>query len=129
MIKSFKLCVRVIPCFVASLSLVNPNVTMSASKTVVKLGSSVNITCTADGYPLANHLSYFELHDPTNNDTKLTLNGTTVTYHISNVSRLDGGEYDCTVTQELMEILQGSSKLNLTVYGKPVFSLLFNGGA
>ena len=122
-----KLCIRVILVFVASLSLVDPNVTMSASKTVVKLGSSVNITCTADGYPPAKHLSYFKLHDPTNrliNDTKLTLNGTTVTYHISNVSRLDEGEYDCIVTQKLNETLQGSSKLNLTVYGKLGFIFL-----
>ena len=94
----------------------------------VKLESSVSITCTADGYPPPNNLSYFQLYDPANdliNYTALSLNGTgttyTVTYYISSVSGLDGGEYDCTVILNLMETLQGSSKLNMTVYGKPFF--------
>ena len=97
---------------------------MSASKMAVKLGSSVSITCTADGYPPPNHRSYFKLHDPTNHlidEKKFTLNDTTVTYYISNVSGLDGGEYDCTVILNLMKTLQGSSKLNMPVYGKPFF--------
>jgi len=102
---------------------VSPQVSLTISQPVAKLGSSVSIVCTAKSYPPANDTSFFHLsspHDPNFSSNQSAAVGTGVEYHINHVTRSDGGEYGCVVIIEgYPQALQSNTvKQNLTVYGK-----------
>ena len=96
------------------------------STEVAKLGSNVTFTCSAESYPPADNVDFFQLHHPSDHSIPhnlLRLVGTSVQYHVANASQSDGGEYDCVVS--VPEIpdgghLQNESTTHLTVYGKPL---------
>lgn len=101
-----------------------PYVQLNVSKEVVKLGSSVTISCSAESYPPANNVAFFQLQHPSESDIShslLTLLDNGVEYHVANASGSDGGEYDCIVNvYETLDgwLSQNQSKTYLTVYGK-----------
>ena len=109
-----------------------PVVQLYVSQSVAKSGSSVTVTCTAESYPAADNASNFELKHPLNTpisqDLLSDMNG--VFHIIKSVDReRDFGEYECTVSVILPEYpdqhLQNNAKINLIVYGKLNFSLIY----
>lgn len=106
-------------------SLVTPYVQLNVSKEVVRLGSSVTISCSAESYPPANNLTFFQLQHPSEKDilhSMLTLLDNGVEYHVANASGSDGGEYKCVVnvyeTPDGWHSQNDQSITYLTVYGK-----------
>jgi len=100
-------------------------VKFDVSTKVAKLASSVTFTCSAESYPLADNVDFFQLHHPSDHSIPhdlLSLVGTSVEYHVANASRSDGGEYDCVVSVPDTDggHLQNKSTTHLTVYGKPL---------
>ena len=103
-----------------------PFVKFDVSTEVAKLGNSVTFTCSAESYPPADNVDFFELHHPLDHgipNDLLHLVGTSVQYHVANASRSDGGEYDCVVgVPNTLDggHLQTKSSAYLTVYGEPL---------
>ena len=98
-----------------------PDVTLTFSNTMVKVGTSVNVTCTAQSYPPANLTSYYQLQHPsgvTVNAIYRTPEVDGVVHPIETVTSEDGGEYDCIVTVVVgSEQLQSDTiRASLTVY-------------
>ena len=98
-----------------------PDVTLTFSNTMVKAGTSVNVTCTAQSYPPANLTSYYQLQHPsgvTVNAIYRTPEVDGVVHPIETVTSEDGGEYDCIVTVVVgSEQLQSDTiRASLTVY-------------
>ena len=111
---------------------VKPVVHLHVSQSVAKSGSNVTVTCTAESYPAADNANNFELKHPLNTqitqDPLSDMNG--VFHIIKSVDReRDSGEYECTVSVTLPEYpdqhLQSNAKINLIVYGKLNFSLIY----
>ena len=96
-----------------------------ASVPVARSGSSVNVTCTAEGYPPANNEDNYNMKHPKDHDIEKVLlpekNG--VVHIITDASKeRDSGEYECTVTVRLEGYtapLQSDNVVtNLVVYGQ-----------
>ena len=95
-----------------------PDVTLTFSNTMVKVGTSVNVTCTAQSYPPANLTSYYHLQHPsgvTVNAIHRTPGVDGVVHSIETVTSEDGGEYDC-VVMVVVGMQSDTIKANLTVY-------------
>ena len=105
---------------------VRPVAHLHISNEVVKLGSGVNITCTAESYPRANRSSNYLLKHPWNtsiSQEELLSGKNGVVHTITAAKDIDEGEYECTVTVTLEEYpnhpLQSNNEIaKLTVYGK-----------
>jgi len=102
---------------------VTPYVQFNVSKEVAKLGSNVTISCSAESYPPANSVNFFQLQDPSKKDiphSQLTLVDTGVEYHIDLVNRSHGGEYECSVSiEDYSQGLQSNTaEETLIVYGE-----------
>ena len=102
---------------------VTPQVSLTISQPVAKLGSSVNISCTAKSFPPANDTSFFHLLSPQNRrlyPNQSASVGTGVEYHIAHVNKSHGGEYRCFVNVEgYLEDLQSNTVgKELTVYSE-----------
>ena len=103
---------------------VKPRVTLNVSSPVAKTGSSVNVTCMAESYPLANSVDNFQMKHPLNtliNRTFLPMHG--VVHIIAAASKeRDAGIYECAVSVTLEEYttpLQSDNvRANLLIYGE-----------
>ena len=98
-----------------------PEVTLTFSNTMVKAGTSINVTCTAQSYPPAIPTDYQLQHSSgvTVNTTHRTPGGDGVVYPIETVTSEDGGEYECIVTvgsEQLQRLQSDTIRASLTVY-------------
>ena len=96
---------------------VYPEISLIFSSNPVRIGSSVNMTCTAVSYPQANPETDYIIQHPSGVTVTLTTAGTSgVIYEIGGAVENDNGIYKCHVIIFRMDrVMTGEIEGNLTV--------------
>ena len=84
----------------------------------VAQGSTVSLTCTSS---VSSGVTFSWTHAGSDVTGQSTSTGNTSTLTITNVMRIDGGSYVCTVRNGSLSVM--SDRVNVTVYGKWFFSI------